>query len=290
VRPVAVAVGFLASAAAFAQIPTIQLHLDLTGSLRIQQTSTSLFQFYDVMGRPSTVSLSFYTNQGFRVYAAEKLQPLPGDNSSDPFDEYYVEDEGIWRVGKQYLPFGSGHILHESALAVRGDTSLILENVPISIALCNAGNGYESGVTGRIGSTIGASVAWGRHFGIAATSLNDIRKPEDAPGQGRGWKQAFGLDATRRLQNWTVRAEAISLQGAEIPADFNRYVFELSGTLSPLKREATTIAMTRQTPDHRNFYRVQGSYEIVKHVTFEPMIRFRDGTLFDLTAQIRIKF
>ncbi len=289
-KPFAVALGLVASAAAFCQVPTVQLHLDLTGSLRIQQTSTSLFQFYDVMGRPSIVSLSFFTQQGFRVYAAEKLQPLPGDSSNDPFDEYYVEDEGIWRVGKQYLPFGSGHMLHESALAVRGDTSLILENVPIAIAFCNGGNGYESGFTGRIGSVIGASLAWGRHFGIAATSFDDIRKPEDAPGQSRGWKEAFGLDASRRLQHWTVRAEAISLQGAETPADFNRYVFDVSAALNPVKGETTTFGWSRQTPDRHDFYRIQGAYEIVKHVTFEPMIRFRDGTLFDLTAQVRIKF
>jgi len=280
---------FGAATLASAQIPDIQLHLDLTASLRVENYSPSLFQFYDVMGRPSIAGLSFYTQQGFRAYASEKLQPLPGDSSSDPFDEYYFEDEGIWRIGKQYLPFGSGRILHESALAARGDTNLIVEGVPMSVAFCNGGNGFENGVTGRIGSMIGASFAIGRHFGIAATSLDDVRRPEDAPGQGRGWKQAFGLDVSRRLSHWTFRAEGVNFQNGETASELNESVVELSATLSPSRLESTTFAWTRQTPDRKDFYRIQGSYEIVKHVSFEPMIRFRDGSLFDLTAEIRIK-
>ena len=278
-----------ASCLAVAQIPDIQLHLDITGSLRVQNSSPSLFQFYDVMGRPSIASLSFYTQQGFRAYASEKLQPLPGDSTSDPFDEYYFEDEGIWRIGKQYLPFGTGKILHESALAVRGDTNLIIEGVPMTAAICDGGNGFESGVIGRIGSMLGASLALGRHFGIAATSLDDIRLPEDAPGEGRGWKEAFGLDASRRLAHWTFRAEAISFQDGETAIDTNTSVYELAASLDPVHGESTTFAWSRQSPNRKDFYRIQGSYEIVKHVTFEPMIRFRDGSLFDLTAEIRIK-
>ena len=282
--------GLLIASGATAQIPDIKIHLDLTASLRVQQNSTSLFQFYSVMGRPSTVSLSFYTQQGFRAFISEKLQRLPGETNGDPFDEYYFEDEGIWRVGKQYLPFGSGRILHESVLAVRGDTNLIVEGVPASFAICDGGKGYQSGVVSRIGSMIGVSAAVGRHFGIAATSLDDLRRPEDAPGQGRGYRDAFGADASRRLAHWTFRAEAIKFQMSESPLDRDFSVFELSAALNPARGESTNFAWTRQAPRRKDFYRVSGSYEIAKHVSFEPMIRFRDGSLFDLTAEVRLRF
>ncbi len=279
-----------ASGIAAAQIPDIQLRLDISASLRFQNNSPTLFQFYDVMGRPSTASLSFYTQQGFRAFASEKLQPLPRDSTSDPFDEYYFEDEGIWRVGKQYLPFGSGKILHESALAVRGDTNLIVEGLPVAVAICNGGDGFDSGVVGRVGSMYGASVAVGRHFGIAATSLDDIRLPEDAPGQGRGFRQAFGLDASRRFAKWTIRAEAVNFQEGETALDQNITVMEVAATLSPVRGESTTFSITREMPDRETFYRLGGAYEIVKHLSFEPSIRFRNGSLSDLTAEIRVRF
>jgi hypothetical protein len=279
-----------ASCLAGAQIPDIVVHLDVTSSLRVENFKPSLFQFYDVMGRPSILSLSFYTPQGFRAYAAEKLQPLPGDATNDPFDEYYFEDEGIWRVGKQYLPFGSGHILHESALAARGDTNLILEDVPIAVALCDGGDGFERGVTGRIGSMIGASFAIGRHFGIAATTLDDIRRPEDAPGVGRGWKDAFGIDASKRIKHWTIRAEAVTFQEGETALDSNTTVMELTASLDPKRGETTTFGWTREMPNRQDFYRVGGAFAIIPRVTFEPMIRFKDGSLYDLVAQIRLRF
>lgn len=289
-RVILASMAFATCSVACAQIPDIQLHLDVTGSFRSEPNRPSLFQFYDVLGRPSTVSLSFYTQQGFRAYVAEKLEAMPRDFVGDPFDEYYFEDEGIWRVGKQYLPFGSGRILHESALAARGDTNFIFDNVPIAFALCDGGDGFERGAIGRVGSMIGASVAWGRHFGIAATSLDDIRRPEDAPGEGRGWRQAFGVDASRRLSHWTFRAEAIRFQSGETAFDTNTSVVELSASLDPKRGESTTFAWTREAPSRHDIYRLGGSYAVVKRVTFEPMIRFRDGSLWDLVAQIRVKF
>lgn len=280
----------LAASFARAQIPDIQVHLDVTLSLRGANDTPSLFQFYDVMGRPSILGLSFYTQQGFRAYAAEKLQPLPGDATNDPFDEYYFEDEGIWRVGKQYLPFGSGKILHESALAARGDTNLILENVPIAIALSDGGDGFERGVTGRIGSMIGASIAYGRHFGIAATSLDDIRRPEDAPGTGRGWMEAFGVDASKRFDRWTVRAEAVNFQKGETPLDSNTTLFESAATFEPVRGISTTLTVTREMPDRVDFFRLSGAFAVIKRVTFEPMIRYRNGSLYDIVAQVRVRF
>ncbi len=274
---------------ASAQIPDIHVHLDATISLRNENNGPSSVEFYDYQGRPSIASIYFYTQQGFKAYVAEKLQQMPKDPGNDPFDEYYFEDEGIWRVGKQYLPFGSGRILHESALAARGDTNLIIEGVPISVALCDGGDGFQRGVTGRIGSMIGASFALGRHFGIASTALDDVRLPDQAPGEGHGWKQAFGVDAARRIGHWTLRAEAVNFQDGETASDMNNTIVELGAGLDPKKGESINFAWTDQLPNRQEFWRVSGTFAMAKGVAFEPMLRFRNSSLYDLVASIRIR-
>ncbi len=279
-----------AAALAGAQIPSLVVHLDVTGSLSGEPDSPTLFQFYDIMGRPSIASLQFYTPQEFRIYVAEKIEPIPGDAPGDPFDQYYIEDEGIWRVGKQYLPFGSGKILHESAIAAQGETDLISHNIPVSLAICDSGLNLESGVVGRVGSLIGVSFAVGRHFGIAGTSLDDIRHPEDAPGEGRGWRDVFGADATRRFGKWTFRAEALTLQQAETSQDEDTTVLEGAGTYQFKPGYSAGFSVTQSSPAQQYFYRASGEFKIVRGLTFEPSIRFRNGELYDVAAQLRIRF
>jgi len=290
VKRIVVACVLAACSSAWGQIPDIKVHFDATFSYVVRPNATPFVNFFDIMGRPSILALSFYTEQGFRVYVAEKLQHIPGDQSNDLFDEYYVEDEKIWRVGKQYLPFGSGRMLHESALAVRGDTNLIVEGLPVSFALCEAGQGLDSGVVGRLGSMIGLSVAYGQNFGTAGTSLTEVRRPEDAPGPGHGWKEAFGMDASRRIfDHWTVRAEGISFREGETTADKDTAVFDFSVSLDPKKGQSYTLAWSQIVPDRHDFWRLGGAFALSKNVSFEPMIRFRDGDLYDLTAEIRVR-
>src|SRR5207253_1549758 len=119
---------------------------------------------------------------------SQKFAKIPNDPDRDLLDQYYLEDEGIWRIGKQYLPFGSGRFLHESVLAVRGDTQLVLEGLPIVAAAVDNGKGRQRGFVGRIGSRLGLSFALGSHFGINATSFTLVRRPEDSPGVGHGYK------------------------------------------------------------------------------------------------------
>ncbi len=285
-----VACGILAASAGYAQIPDVKIHLDATFSYRIQNSGKPLANFYDVLGRPSTLSLWFYTEQGFRAFVAEKLQHVPGDRDTDLFDEYYLEDERIWRVGKQYLPFGAGIILHESAVAARGDTNLIVEGLPVSVALCDAGQGLDNGVIGRLGSMIGISSAYGRNFGTAGTSLANVRRPEDAPGPNHGWKEAFGLDATRRLStHWTLKTEAVNFRRGETALDKDCTVFDFGITLSPKRGESTTLAWSRIQPDRKDFLRLSGSYSLSKNIAFEPTVRFRNASLFDISAEIRVR-
>ncbi|MDR3689082.1 MAG: hypothetical protein P4L46_06860 [Fimbriimonas sp.] len=289
-KRIAVALGLACCGSTWAQIPDIRVRLDATISYIMQPHTTPLVNFYDVMGRPSILGLSFFTDQGFRVNVTEKLQHIPGDAGNDLFDEYYIEDENIWRVGKQYLPFGGGHVLHESAVAVRGDTNLIVEGLPVTMAFCDSGNGLDYGLIGRLGSTVGVSAAVGRNFGTAGTSLTDVRRPEDAPGKGHGWKQVFGLDASKRfLGHWSLRAEAVSFRYGETSSDRDTAVLDVGLSLDPKRSESTTLAWSQIAPDHHNYWRLGGSYAMSRNVTFEPMIRFRGDSLFQVVAQVRIR-
>src|SRR5688572_31745900 len=107
--------------------------MDVNPHFRINADGDSNFRWYDPLGKHSTVGLSMILEPGFRVVVTEKLQRMPTDN--DQLDEYYIEDEGNWRVGKQYLPFGRQTLLHESVQGGRVDTNLIIEGLPISFAV-----------------------------------------------------------------------------------------------------------------------------------------------------------
>ncbi len=143
---------------------------------------------------------------------AQRLQRIPNDGDEEQLDQYYVEDPGLWRLGKQYLPFGRGLLLRESGRAARGDTNLIFQNLPISAAICDNGRDRTRGVFGRVGSTVGVSFAVGNNIGIQGTSLNAVRRPEDNPGAGRGYKFALGVDGAKRFWIFTVQGEVLALR------------------------------------------------------------------------------
>ncbi len=278
------------TAGAFAQTPDVRLRLDVTGSYRVTDAGPSAFRYYSLFGQYSTLSLRFSLEPGFTGFISQKLQRVPRDGDPDQLDEAYVEDEGIWRVGKQVLPFGTTQVLRESALAARGDTSLVLEGVPMSFAICDAGEGRQRGIVGRIGPKwFGGSFAIGRHFGINATSLNEIRRPEETKGIGRGWQQAFGVDASRWVGNFRLQAEAVHLRAGHTSADPDRTVLDFSATVGQYPFAWIQVGFSRETISRLSFLRFRGSAELTENVTLEPFVRFRDARLWDLGVEVKLK-
>src|SRR6478672_4579558 len=166
-----------AAAAAFAQVPDVQVKADLGPTFRNQVNGGSDVHWYDPFGHHSTISLQFALEPGFRAYVAQKIERIRNDGDSSPIDESYVEDVGVWRAGKQYLPFGQQRIIRESVVAVRSDTDLFLRVLPMSVAACDGGRGHQRGIVGRIGREVGVSFAFGQHFAISGTSLTQVRLP-----------------------------------------------------------------------------------------------------------------
>lgn len=159
---------------AYAQIPDVRFQLNAIGSFAATDPGSSNFRFYSVFGRPSVASLRFTLETGFTGFISQKLERIPRDGDPDQLDQAYLEDAGIWRVGKQVLPFGTTEILRETAIGARADTSLIFEGLPVAAVICDAGPGRQRGFVGRIGTrSYGFSLAVGHHFGIDGTSLSE---------------------------------------------------------------------------------------------------------------------
>lgn len=278
------------AAVSSAQVPDVRVKFDITLSLLTTADDKTTFKPYDLLGRHSTVSLIFFLEPGFRAFVSQKIQPFPNETDGQPFDEYYVEDEGIWRVGKQYLPFGTGLIMRESVLAARADTGQIVAQFPLSVALCDGGSGYQRGVVARLGNRVGVSVAYGRHFGIASTALTLVRHPEDSPGKDRGWRLALGADYTRRLDKFTIRAEGLTLRSGETVDDRDLTLGDLALTFTPNRSQSYTLGYTQVLPNDGDLIRAMGSFKLTDTVNFEPIFRYRDGNFYDASLEFRVKF
>ena len=274
---------------ASAQDPDVRFKVDLLFSYRTGNERPVVAKFYDALGHFSTVGLTFFVETGFKVFVSEKLQGIDNDPDVQLLDEYYVEDEGLWRVGKQYLPFGRG-LVHESVVAARGDTSLIFEGVPVAAAVCDAGQGRQRGVIGRIGSNLGVSFAFGEHFGINGTALALVRRVERSPGIGAGWQRMFGIDYSQKHKLWSAGAEIVSLQAGELASQGDSVVADVSGTYTPKKGISITAGWSRDFDTSRDFYRLLGAFTLSKGIIFEPILRLRNDRLYDLSIGVHLKF
>ncbi len=286
-RPQTTLVLLLLPLAAHAQVPDVRAHADLSLSLDYRNnTDRSNMRLYGPLGRPSVVALSLTLETGYNVLISERLQRLPGDADGDIFDETYIEDPGIWRVGKQYLPFGGGKLIHESATAARVDSNLIAESMPVALALCSTGKGRENGVIMRIGRAFGASLALGEHFGISGTSLGVIRRPDLAPGKGGGWKRAFGVDGTRRYGKVSLAGEAAAFAGG--PAR-DQTVLDLEANYLSDNYHSIGMGYSYAAQGAEEYTRLFGRLHAARNIDLEPLIRWRDGNFYDASVTLRVR-
>jgi hypothetical protein len=227
---------------------------------------------------------------GWRFNVSQRLQAIDHDRDSGTLDEYYLEDQGNWRVGKQYLPFGR-RLLRESVLALRGDSNLLFEGMPLSVAIVDAGKDRQSGIVARVGpSSFGVSVAIGRHFGINGSALTLIRPPERFLPVGAGYGRAYGVDFRKRSGKWTVEGEAVALQSPSRNQDPSLLVSDLLTNFQIRKNASVGFGWTRDWNPKVNYWRVVAKLPIVDKLTFEPFIRFRQSRLLDINLVFRISF
>lgn len=247
-------------------------------------------RWYDQLGRHSLVSIEFGLEPGFRGFVSERLQKIPDNADNEQLDEYYVEDPGLWRVGKQYMPFGKQRILNEAARGARGDTNLVLESIPVVIAVCDNGSGRTRGFFARAGGRLGISGAYGNHIGAQSTSLVGVRSPEDAKGFGRGYKAALGIDYSRKFGNLTVELEAVALRSGMTPLDLDRELSELAFGYTAGKKVWLGLAWSRDWRESIGVIRAEGRIEPYRNFFLEPMVRMKNSEIFDVGISVRAKF
>lgn len=274
---------------AVAQNPDVRIRTDIRLHYRSERAGPSSLRWYDPLARYSLVSVEFGLEPGFRGFISERLQKIPDNADNEQLDEYYVEDPGLWRVGKQYMPFGRQRLVREAARGARGDTNLILESIPVSVAVCDNGSGRTRGVFARAGGRVGVSGAYGNYLGAQSTSLAAVRAPESVNGFGRGYKAIVGVDASRKWRRITAEFELVALRAGMTPLDEDREVSELFLGVDLGKRASLGFAWSRDWTAAVNVFRAEGKLEVYPNFFVEPMVRMRNGRMHDVGVSMRAK-
>lgn len=128
----------LISASVLAQSPDVAVRVDANINYIVSTGASNRARWFDATGRHSVVGLGITLEPGYYILLTERMQRIKDDPDRQNLDEAYIEDPGLWRVGRQYLPFGSGRIFRESAFALRGNIDVI-KGAPVSVAACDNG-------------------------------------------------------------------------------------------------------------------------------------------------------
>ena len=274
----------------WAQSPDVAPFVELRPSWQVRSTKKSLFQWYDLSGHYSIVGFRMILENGLRVYVAQRFQRVDNTGDPDTLDEYYVENRGRWRLGKQYLPFGRREILRTTALAARLDTNLLLDQAPLTVAYTDAGSGRTRGVIGRIGGVVAVSVAFGHNFGIQATDLASFRNLEDAPGIGRGHRLLLGADTQFRFAGLQWTADWMSMRQGETPLDGDKDLSTVKMRfVIPDASYPGNLSWSRDWGERKDYISLDFELKGNDKISYIPMVRleglaFRD---FALTAVVR---
>lgn len=276
---------------AVAQQPDLRLKVDLALQLVSEKRGPFLARLYTPFGRYSTVSLTALTEPGFNITVSQRLQTFDHDADSEILDEYFVEDPGIWRVGKQYLPFGAQNLLRESVRAARADTNLIFEGVPITVALFDGGKNHPRGAMGRLGPrAYGVSFEAGEGIGSSGSALAFLRSPEASPGAGRGWGRALGFDAAYRISRGIFRLEGLALRGGTGAAQRDRSILDLTFTRELRGRDYVMLGVARDFDRNQSYLRATANLKAAPNTVTEPFLILRNGQLYRVGIGARVRF
>jgi len=289
-RGFALPLGLALAAGASAQVPDVIVKIDLLLNYRTEQGGRTFLRAYDSLGRYGTAGLSFTLEPGFQVLISQRLQKIRGNADDDQLDELYIEDRGYWKVGKQVMPFGKNSLLRESIYGARLETTLGTDALPASLAACDGGSGLQRGFIGRIGSRLGVSFAIGDHFGIDASSLTVIRRPEDSPGRHRGYKQIIGVDYSRKVGRLDLRIEHAWFRNGQTPLDESKEVTDVILALEPVPDKAIAVGWSKDSDETGSHFRIVGKWPVATTAWIEPILKMTDGEVKSFGVSVRSRF
>ncbi|MFN3728119.1 MAG: hypothetical protein ACK4XJ_00190 [Fimbriimonadaceae bacterium] len=281
------------SACGLAQSPDVAIIADLRPTYTLRSGATSAFRWYDSLSRPSVVGLSFRLEPGYRGVVEQRLQRVDGDGDHEWLYQYYIEDPGIWRIGKQVLPFGSEALLRESIRALRFDTNLAIDAIPVRVAVFDAGGvGRTRGAMARLSSgPIGVSAALGNHLAISSGALTYTKRSDESLGAGRGYRIAYGLDGAFDVGPIMVAGEWVGLRRGETQTDRDEDVVLLRSTFDftiPLQSKGEVYA-AHSFGQRATYLGLGLSTPVAPRTTVEPFLRLRNGSFYDFAITVRVK-
>ncbi|MCB0826355.1 MAG: hypothetical protein KDC26_09210 [Armatimonadetes bacterium] len=269
----------------------IAFYTDLRPSLLYEKESKWVFRWSNPNGQPSLVGFRIKLENGNRILINQRFQRMPGSGDPDSIHEWWIEDTGVWRVGKQVIPFGTRNLINSTVPAARVDTRLLVEDLPIVFAVCDFGESRTRGIVFRIGDErAGFSVASGDHFGIQSTDLTPLQLPSEGLGKGRGWETAWGFDFTINAASATIKAEWLSLRGGETPADENRDISDVKAIfVLPDSQDTLSFGWAHGWDNRVDLMRLEGDFFIDHKMSYQPYLRFDGTRLRDLGVTFRVK-
>lgn len=285
------ALACLACAWANGQTPEVSIFADLRFSILREGSNNLVVRLYDPNGKPSTIGFRMILETGNRAMISQKLQNISSSADPSGLDEMWIESTGVWRIGKQYIPFGNRSLVNETVPAVRIDTQLLFQEAPISIAYADAGEGRTRGFTARIGREIGLSLAVGDHFAIQGGTLTPMRPPSAAPGKGRGYELMYGADANISLGSFILNLEYVAFRKGETIQDVEMDVTDIRLTwFLPNSANSYTVGWAKDWANDKSSFRLQGDFNVSERVILSPYFRFNRSTLEDFGVFARIRF
>lgn len=190
------------------------------------------FRWFDHNAQSSVIGIRLLLVDGSRVKFTQRLTHLPGDGDPGYVDEAYIERRGLWRVGKQWLPFGRQMLVRESITGVRFDTTLVFGNEASVVAFDN-GEGRSRGVGFRAGSSLGFSVLSGNHLAIGPATLTEIEGIRGGMGRGGGYRLLVSGDAAFRWGGHQWQAEHVVFLDPERANDRSFAASQVGFTIGP---------------------------------------------------------
>jgi hypothetical protein len=291
VQRVALGLTFLACAGLIqAQNPNVAFRVDLVPTYISSKGSDNRVRWYDALGRFSTVGFGINLETGHYVLVTERMARIRNDRDREQLDELYVEDPGLWRLGRQYLPFGAQGIYREVGNAIRIDSEKFAKHLVASIAVVDNGPGRTRGAIGRVGTRqAGLSLGWGERFGQSSTVLAVVRDVEQ-PLAGIGSRVLLGADVRLPAGALDVIAEHLLMRRGNSAKDVSRDVTDLRVSSQQNSAAKFVLGWSRDWTRKSDFYRIESELVVVKNVALKSLVRFEGGAWKDLSIGARIRF
>jgi len=273
-----------------AQTPDFRINLELRPTIRNQVNDRTTIRWYDHRGRASNVTLTLSLEPGYIARIVQRLQRVDTDADPELLEEYYIEDPGRWRIGKQLMPFGSETILCEFARGAGLSTNLVFNEIPVRIATGDNGRQKLRATFARIGDQLGVSVAIGNHIGLAGTSFTQFRAPELSPGLGRGWKQAYGVDLRTTRGPLTLDLEFVALRGGETDLDVSSNLSMAQVKFRTRIGLELSLAWVRDWLSKKDGALIEGRLEVSDKIEAVGFVRIEGGKQREAGAGLVIRF